>query len=143
MLKRSNSSRFFLPIRQILELTSQLSIAAIALKIWPCTCATYRPDCATGVKHGRAYLAFGMTCTYHLSELAGRIDQSTNTTSGSAKSDTAAFDQTGHRYQSWVGLSRCICQFGRSDGFGVPVLTSDRRPWLNLRARDQNLPETN
>lgn len=143
MLKRSNSSTFFLPIRQILELTSQLSIAAIVLKSWPCAYATYRSDFAAGVKHGRAYVAIGMNCAYHLSELAGRIDQSTNTTRGSAKSDTAAFDQTGHRYQSRVGLSRGICQFERTDGFGVPVRTSDRRPWLNLRARDQNSPETN
>ena len=128
MLKRSNSSTFFLPMRQILELTSQLYIASIALKIWPCACATCRPDCATGVKHGSAYVALGMTCTYHLSELAGRIDQSTNTTRGSAKSNTAAFGQTGHRYQSWVSLSRRICQFARTDGFCVPVLTSDGRP---------------
>ena len=143
MLKRINLSTFFLPIRLILELRSQLSIAVIALKIWPCACATYRPDCATGVKHGSAYFAFSMTCTYHLSELARRIDQFTNTRRGSAKSDTAAFDQTGHRYQSRAGLSRRICQLEGTNGFGVPVLTSDWRPWLTLRASDQNSPETN
>ena len=79
----------------MLGLTSQLSIAAIALKLWQCACAAYRPYCATGVKHGCVYLALRMICFSHLSELAGWIGQSANTTRGSTKTETAAYDQTG------------------------------------------------